>query len=58
MVKKMPLYEYECQKCRKVFTLVLSLREHDEEPVVCPECGSKEVNQLMSSFIAKTESKT
>jgi putative FmdB family regulatory protein len=53
----MPLYEYECQNCKKIFTLVLSLREHDE-PVACPKCGSKKVRQIMSDFIAKTASKT
>jgi putative FmdB family regulatory protein len=54
----MPVYEYECQGCKKAFTLVLTLREHDEEELVCPDCGSKEVRQLISTFIAKTDSKT
>lgn len=53
----MPMYEYECEKCKKTFTLALSFKEH-EEGAVCPECGSKKVTQLISSFIAKTASKT
>ena len=56
--KNMPLYEFECQKCKNIFTVVLSLREHEMEGVACPGCGSKKVMQLMSTFIAKTESKT
>lgn len=54
----MPLYEYECQNCKNIFTAVLSLREHEMEEVSCPNCRSKEVRQLMSAFIAKTASKT
>jgi putative FmdB family regulatory protein len=54
----MPVYEYECQKCHKVFTAALSLREHEQGQAACPGCGSKQVTQLISSFIAKTASKT
>lgn len=54
----MPVYEYECQACKKVFTLVLTLREHDAGEAACPGCSSKEVKQLISTFIAKTASKT
>jgi putative FmdB family regulatory protein len=54
----MPLYEYECQACKKIFTVALSLREHDEGKPACPGCGSKKVGQLITSFIAKTASKT
>lgn len=54
----MPFYEYECQGCKKVFTLVRSLREHDTQAAACPQCGSKEIRQLMTSFTAKTDSKT
>jgi putative FmdB family regulatory protein len=54
----MPLYEYECTGCGKIFTAALSLREHEAKNVICPGCGSKKVEQLISSFIAKTDSKT
>lgn len=54
----MPLYEYECRQCRKVFTTALSLREHEQHDVSCPACRSKDVGQLISTFIAKTASKT
>ena len=56
--EKMPLYEYECHNCKKIFTAVLSLREHERKETVCPGCGSKEVEQLMSAFVAHTASKT
>jgi putative FmdB family regulatory protein len=54
----MPMYEYECEQCKKPFTIVLTLKEHEQGGIVCPACGSKKVNQLISSFIAKTASKT
>jgi putative FmdB family regulatory protein len=54
----MPMYEYECESCKKSFTVALTLKEHEQGGVVCPGCGSKKVNQLISSFIAKTVSKT
>jgi putative FmdB family regulatory protein len=54
----MPIYEYECASCGKIFTAALSLREHDEKNVVCPGCGSKKVEQLITSFIAKTDRKS
>jgi len=54
----MPLYDYQCENCEKIFTAALSLREHDQHEVVCPGCDSKRVRQLITSFIAKTDSKT
>ncbi len=56
--EKMPLYEYECQNCKKIFTEVLTLKEHERGEMACPSCGSKEVRQLISPFIAHTASKT
>jgi putative FmdB family regulatory protein len=53
----MPLYEYECRTCKKVFTVALTLREHEQGKVTCPGCGSEQVAQLITSFIAKTVSK-
>ena len=54
----MPLYEYECQNCKNIFTEVLTLREHETEEVACPSCGSRQVKQPISTFIAHTASKT
>lgn len=55
---RMPLYEYKCEDCKKTFSLVLSLKEHESGTVKCPDCGSKKVTQLIMPFYAKTESKT
>lgn len=45
----MPLYEYLCKKCQKVFE-ILQLSSKDEKEVKCPHCGSKEVEKLLSTF--------
>jgi len=53
--KRMPLYEYQCKKCDKKFeTLVSSSKTND--PMECPECGSKETSRLLSSFCASSGS--
>ena len=54
----MPLYDYECEACKKNFTLVLSLKEHEHPDVRCPGCGSNTVQQLISTFIARTSKKS
>ena len=53
----MPTYEYRCDKCGEQFTLILSLREHEEVPQKCPKCQSKKVTQLLSTFTPKTTRK-
>ncbi len=54
----MPLYEYQCLDCEKVFVVVLTLAGHERGGVECPGCQSKKVSQMISSFTAKTASKT
>lgn len=43
----MPLYEYSCDDCGERFELIR--RASDEEPVICPECGSP-ARKLLSGF--------
>ena len=54
----MPLYEYICFACDKTFTKVLTLSEHDKDTVVCPHCGSDQVEQEVSAFFAVTGKKS
>ncbi len=43
----MPLYEYRCNECGNTFeVLVFS----EDEDIKCPNCGSKNVEKLISSF--------
>ncbi|MBI2060799.1 MAG: zinc ribbon domain-containing protein [Nitrospirae bacterium] len=43
----MPIYEYQCLKCRKRST-VLTLRVSEKVDPVCEHCGSKEMKRLIS----------
>ena len=54
----MPVYEFECKKCRKVFEVAMSIAEAVKKKMVCPDCGGKDVVQLFSSFSAVTSRKS
>ncbi len=43
----MPIYEYECAKCRAISTFLI-LRKGDAVRVACKGCGSKKMSQLIS----------
>ncbi len=45
----MPLYEYACEDCGTQFERLVSLQDRDRDGV-CPECGSKDVRRLISTF--------
>ena len=51
----MPIYEYSCGKCGKVFKYLH--RSFDEAKPPCPECGSDKVTKLFSSFAVKSGGK-
>ncbi|HKV71689.1 MAG TPA: zinc ribbon domain-containing protein [Gemmatimonadales bacterium] len=50
----MPLYEYRCTACDEVFTEQLTISEHGKRRPVCPACGSRAVEPVLSTFFAKT----
>lgn len=43
----MPLYEYECQKCRAVSTFLI-LKKEEEAKVLCRGCGSPQMSRIIS----------
>jgi len=47
-VKEMPIYEYRCKECGKVFELFHKGLETGEVSV-CPDCGSKRLEKLVSA---------
>ena len=49
----MPIYEYRCQSCDQVFEAYRAMLDSDAE-VVCPNCGSKKAERVVSSFFGKT----
>lgn len=45
----MPIYEFSCVKCRKIFSF-LSKRLNPDRLPVCPKCGNKRMAKQMSVF--------
>lgn len=47
----MPIYEYQCEQCRKVFSfLVRNVATH--QPPTCPGCGHGKMTRALSRFAA------
>jgi len=44
----MPHYEFFCHACNRPFSKTLTPTEYKEGKVVCPTCGSEEVEQRTS----------
>lgn len=53
----MPQYEYFCHSCQKPFSKTLTL-QYEEGEIACPDCGSKEVEQAVTTFFASAPKKS
>ncbi len=45
----MPIYEFACPKCRRIYSF-LSKRVNPGRPPVCPKCGNKKMSRQVSRF--------
>ncbi len=45
----MPIYEYQCDRCKKEFSY-LFLNRNDSQKVTCKFCNSRHVTRLLSPF--------
>lgn len=45
----MPIYEFACPKCRKIYSFLSKRVKQDRLPV-CPKCGNKHLEKQMSRF--------
>ncbi|MBN1424846.1 zinc ribbon domain-containing protein [Candidatus Fermentibacteria bacterium] len=54
----MPTYDFHCSSCGKDFSTILSIAARGEDAIVCPACGSKNVEQQFTSVSVKTGKKT
>ncbi|MFZ5647897.1 MAG: FmdB family zinc ribbon protein [Bacillota bacterium] len=43
----MPIYDFRCKKCGHRFTVITGMSERHK--VTCPECGTGEVEQLITA---------
>jgi putative FmdB family regulatory protein len=51
----MPIYEFRCSSCDKVFER-LCFASDKEESMECPSCGKKGAERLLSSFCSRSSS--
>lgn len=54
----MPHYEFFCKACKKTFSKIMTIAEHDAEKPSCQHCGSQDVEQRWSAFSAVTSKKS
>ncbi|HUG39929.1 MAG TPA: zinc ribbon domain-containing protein [Longimicrobiales bacterium] len=54
----MPMYEYRCGDCGEEFERPEHMEAHETAHPACPRCGGKNVQQVFSSFFAKTSRKS
>ena len=54
----MPQYEFFCHTCKKTFSKILTIAEHDKHTMKCPLCGGHNVEQRWASFYAITSKKS
>ena len=45
----MPIYEYECTKCKQRFDLRRKIDDSDRD-ISCPKCGAKFPRRVFSTF--------
>lgn len=45
----MPIYEFACPKCRRIFSFLSKRLNPDRKPV-CPKCGSNRLEKQISGF--------
>ncbi len=43
-------YEFFCHACEQPFAKSLTAEEYAEGRIVCPKCGSEEVEQRVAAF--------
>lgn len=48
----MPIFEFECPKCRRAFDELVRNAEAAKD-VTCPTCGSRKVKKKLSTFASK-----
>jgi len=52
----MPDYEFFCHACNRPFSKTLPPIERNENKVVCPRCGSEEVERRWFYLVAAKQS--
>ena len=54
----MPTYDFQCDKCGKKFSQIMTISEYEKAKLVCPHCKSKKISQRITGFTAITSKKS
>jgi len=54
----MPTYNFYCTKCKKTFSIIISVSEYEKKKYSCPMCKGKQIEQQISSFQTVTSKKS
>ena len=54
----MPAYDFRCKKCRKKFSLTMTISQYEKRRAKCPKCKSTQVEQEWRPFFAVTSKKS
>jgi len=46
----MPIYEFRCLKCGKIFELLKLTKEDEPVKMKCPQCSSPEIERVLSTI--------
>ncbi len=49
----MPVYEFSCLKCNKLFEIVRPIARFDSKKVKCPSCGSRSVERRWTERVRR-----
>jgi putative FmdB family regulatory protein len=49
----MPIYEYVCQDCEKIFETIRQMDQSDT-PIACSACGGEHTRRKLSVFFAES----
>lgn len=54
----MPVYEFQCLDCKKIFTLPLTLSQFEKGKYKCPHCDGKNLEEQFRSVNVVTSKKS
>ncbi len=51
----MPIFEFRCKKCNHKFEELIFSSSVDFTGIICPQCGEKDAEKLMSTCCATSQ---